>query len=273
MPGADAGEVHLFATCLADAFFPESALAAADVLEDAHFSVRVDPRQTCCGQPAMNLGHLEEARRLARVTMAIYDGDELPVVVPSGSCAAMMSKHYPDLFPTGSKEREQAEGFAARVREWSRFLVEAGYRPPRRRGMLPAVTLHPSCHALRELGVHKEPEDLLREAGYPIIGLPRAEECCGFGGAFSVSMPEMSGAILRAKLDHIAAARKDGAHVVASLDGGCLMHMRGGNEKQAGCREGEPGCPRYRHVAQLLSEVVRGRTPDKSGGVGSASSS
>lgn len=277
MTGTDAGEVHLFATCLADAFFPESALAAAEVLEDAGFSVRFEARQTCCGQPAMNLGHLDEARRLARATMALYAQDEGPVVVPSGSCAAMMRVHYPGLFPAGSKEREEAERFAPRVREWSRFLVESGYRPPRAPGMLPAVTLHPSCHALRELGVQKEPEQLLRAAGYRIIELPRSEECCGFGGAFSVTMPEMSGAILRAKLENVAKAQKEGAHVVASLDGGCLMHMRGGNEKQAGCREGEPGCPRYRHVAQLLSGVVRGGRPRAAaptqGGDRSASSS
>lgn len=249
----EAGDVHLFATCLADAFFPESAQAACDVLRDAGCTVHYDGRQGCCGQPAMNLGHREEARVLARETMAIYAGDDRPVVVPSGSCAAMMARHYPDLFPEGSKEHEEAKRFAARVVEWSAYLDRVDYHPPRREG-LPPVTLHPSCHGLRELGIRDEPRRLLQEAGYPLVDLPRGEECCGFGGAFSVVLPEMSGAILQAKRANVAKSVQKGAQVVASLDAGCLMHMRGGDEQEMGCREGEKGCPRYRHVAQLLRD-------------------
>jgi L-lactate dehydrogenase complex protein LldE len=256
---SESGRVHLFATCLADAFFPESALAAAEVLEHAGFQVDYDDRQTCCGQPAMNLGHLEEARRLARRTMRLYAEDDGPIVVPSGSCSAMMALHYPGLFPEGSKENEQVQGFARRVVEWSRFLVEAGYKPPRSPGMLPKVTVHPSCHGLRELGIRDEPVRLLEAAGYPLVGLPGADECCGFGGAFSVVLPEMSGAVLRAKLANVERAQGDGAQVVASLDAGCVMHMRGGHERAAGCLEGEGKCPRYRHVAQLVAAVVRGK--------------
>lgn len=253
--------VELFATCLVDQFRPEAGEAAARVLEDAGFEVRFDPRQTCCGQPALNLGHLEEARAAARRLIAVYGEGEDPVVVPSGSCATTMKRLLPGLFAAGSRERERAERLAGRVEEWSRFLVRSGYAPPVASGLAP-VTLHPACHGLRELGIRDEPERLVRAAGYPVVPLPRAEECCGFGGAFSVLMPEASGGMLRAKLDGVAGACAAGARVVASLDAGCLMHMAGGEARR---RRGP--APAFRHVAELLDAARRSGGEGGGGGV------
>ena len=244
--------VHFFATCLADQFRPESALAAARVLEEAGCDVRFDPRQTCCGQPALNLGHLDEARTVAARTLGLYEGTEGPIVVPSGSCATTMAKLYPGLF-AGTPHAEQAAAFAARVLEWSAFVVHTlGWRPAARLGLEP-VAVHHACHGLRELGLVEEARILLEAAGHPLVELPGADECCGFGGAFSVLMPEMSGRILRTKLDNIETAVRQGARTIASLDAGCLMQMASGHERKLGCAEGDGPCPRYRHVAELLA--------------------
>lgn len=252
--------VRFFPTCLGDPFFPEATMAAAEVLESAGCRVAVDPEATCCGQPAFNLGYWDEARAAARrVLDQMGDGDD-PVVVPSGSCATMMHRFYPVLFE-GTPDAERAEKVAARVREWSHYLRrDLDWAPaPRPRdaadGRQIPVTLHPACHALLELGVEDEPRELLEAAGYELVPLPRADACCGFGGGFSVEMPEMSGQMLKDKLGCIRQAVEGGARTVASLDAGCLMHMRGGHERAA--RQGEaPSCPRYAHVAELIREAI-----------------
>lgn len=261
-PGADgaADDVHLFVTCLVDQFRPEAGVAAAACLRDAGCRVRFDPRQTCCGQPALNLGHRDEARAVARQVLDLYRDTEGPIVVPSGSCATTMAKLYPTLF-AGTPEATEAERLAGRVVEWSRFLHVRGYRPQAERAV-PAVTVHPSCHGLRELGLRDEAHQLLQQAQVPLVDLPAADECCGFGGAFSVVMPEMSGAILRTKLDNVEAALHDGARTVVSLDVGCLMHLQGGHERRRDCSAGAAGCPFYRHVAEVVADAAGLRPED-----------
>lgn len=248
------GPVHFFVSCLIDQFRPEAGEAAVAVLEQAGCSVRFDGRQTCCGQPALNLGHTDEARTVARRVLEIYRGTEGPIVVPSGSCATTMAKLYPHLF-AGTPDAEEAKTFAARVREWSQYLVEIDHHPVPRRGMRP-VALHHACHGLRELGIKDEPRTLLARAHVPLVPLPEASECCGFGGAFSVLMPEMSGRMLQTKLERVERAVDEGAAEIVSLDGGCLMHMQGGHERRAGCKAGDAPCPRYRHVAEVLHEAT-----------------
>ncbi|MBW3582899.1 MAG: (Fe-S)-binding protein [Euryarchaeota archaeon] len=257
----DSRQVRLFATCLADQFDPEAAMAAADVLEAAGCTVAFDAEQTCCGQPAFNLGHRDEARQVALRHIRLYDGTTGPIIVPSGSCGSMMKVYWPTLFAAGSDERAAAERVAKRVEEWSRFLVrDLGWLPerdaeaPERR-----VAYHPACHGLRVLGLDGEAERLLAATGHRLVPLPRADNCCGFGGGFSVEMPEMSGKILEDKLDCVEGATASGAGTVAALDIGCLMHMRGGHERRTGTTEGHGGCPAYRHVAVLVRDALRAR--------------
>jgi len=215
--------VYLFGTCLLDLFFPESGLAAVELIEREGVRVIYPQAQTCCGQPAYNSGYRREARAVARAQLELFAGPH-PVVVPSGSCGAMLKVHYPELFH-GEPEQAAARALSERVCEWSAFMVDvlavrlADLGPPRR------VTYHPSCHLLRELGVRDAPLTLLRQLErVELVSLPDAEECCGFGGSFAVKMGDLSAAMVR---DKCAAVAESGAELVVSMDAGCLLNIGG----------------------------------------------
>jgi L-lactate dehydrogenase complex protein LldE len=215
--------VYLFGTCLVDLFFPEAGLAAVELIEREGVRVIYPQDQTCCGQPAFNAGYRREARAVARAQLGLFAG-ERPVVVPSGSCGAMLKVHYPELF-RGEPEEAAVRAWSGRVCEWSAFMVEvlearlADLGPPRR------VTYHPSCHLLRELGVREPPLTLLRQLErVELVSLPDAEDCCGFGGTFAVKMGDLSAAMVR---DKCAAVAESGAELVVSMDAGCLLNIEG----------------------------------------------
>ncbi len=216
--------VSIFITCLVDQFHPEVGQAMLAVLDRLGISYDFPRGQTCCGQPAFNSGCRDEAARVARQFVTAFAGREV-IVAPSGSCTEMVKKHLPSLFAEGSREREEAETVAGRVREFSDFLVnivkltDVGARFPHR------VTYHDSCHLLRGLGIRQEPRALLaavREAS--VVDLPASDTCCGFGGTFAVKYPAISGQMGREKLRH---AMQTGAEYVVACDTGCLMHLRG----------------------------------------------
>jgi L-lactate dehydrogenase complex protein LldE len=239
--------VQLFVTCLIDFIFPDIGEDVVTVLERAGVEVHVPPGQTCCGQPAFNGGFLEEARTMARHFLDVFAETEGPIVTPSGSCASMVIHHYPELFAEDPQNLARAQAVAERVVEFSQFLVDAlgldyaGGVPGR-------YTYHPSCHLTRELGVRAQPERLLDSIpGAERLPLPDAEACCGFGGLFSVKMPEVSAAMMHYKLETIEAS---GAEVCVTCDASCMMHMNGGLIKQ-----GKP--PIVKHIAQVLA-----KTPD-----------
>ncbi len=219
--------VQLFATCLGDLVFPEAVADAEALLRRAGFEVVFPRRQVCCGQPAFNSGHHGAARRVARSFVRAFSR-ELPVVVPSGSCATMASHYLPELLGVEPFE----------VWELSAFLVHAGFRPlPRNAGR--RVAYHDSCHMLRELHVSAEPRKLLGASGAEVVAFPRPDLCCGFGGTFSVRQPEVSLAMADDKLSGAG-----GATIVTS-DPGCLMHLRGRAERVGG--------PRVVHLASVLA--------------------
>jgi len=215
--------VALFITCLADQFFAEAGVAAVRLLRALGVEVDFPEGQTCCGQPAFNAGHWEEARPLALRTLKVFQEAEY-VVLPSGSCASMVKNHYPELLP-GNKE---ALDLAERTYELSAFLVHVlgverlgeGLRGRK-------VAYHHGCHALRALGVREEPLLLLRNAGAELLPWEAAEECCGFGGLFSVKLPEVSLAMADRK-----AATLPQADVLTSTDAGCLLHLAGRLQKK-----------------------------------------
>lgn len=222
-------KVNLFVTCLADQIFPQIGIATVTLLERLGIAVDFPAAQTCCGQPAFNAGFHAEARPLAARFVHLFPPD-VPVVVPSGSCASMVRRFFPDLLPHGTPERAQLDRLLPRVFELSEFLVDVlgvtdvGARWPGR------VAYHDGCHALRELGIHDQPRRLLRAVrGLELIELDDRHACCGFGGLFSVKLPHVSAAILDAKL---AAVRRSGAGAVVSADAGCLMQIRGGLSRQ-----------------------------------------
>jgi L-lactate dehydrogenase complex protein LldE len=233
--------VQLFVTCLIDGFAPQVGRAAVALLEANGQSVEFPVDQTCCGQPALNAGVREDARAMAAHTVAVLDATEGPIVVPSGSCAEMMIHRYPELLSSGP-EAAAAKRVANRVRELTQFLVHDLAIDVQAEGS-GTVTIHKSCHGLRGLGIETETETLIDGvAGIERCELEGADECCGFGGLFSIEMPEVSSAILDTKLDNIVAS---GAETVVGGDISCLMHIGGGLHRRGSKIE-------TRHVAELL---------------------
>jgi L-lactate dehydrogenase complex protein LldE len=263
--------VALFATCLADRFFATACADAVHVLR--HFGVEVDvpKEQTCCGQPAYNTGHRDEARRMARHTARTFAGSDY-VVLPSGSCAGMIRSFYGPLLTEGggrSAGGEEETGMSAQARaraarplpdrtfELSEFLVRVlGVTRSGPDGSPTVIgtglagrrlVYHHGCHALRELGVRDEPVALLRACGADVSAWEGDTECCGFGGLFSTKFPQVSAGMADRKLDALPA----GVHAVTSADGGCLLQLSGRARRRGGA-DGPP----FIHLATLLREGI-----------------
>ena len=217
--------VSLFITCLIDQFWPAVGAGAVEVLRRAGCEVVFDERQTCCGQPAFNTGYRNEARRLARRFLEVFeDGGADYIVSPSGSCTAM-THHFHHLFEDDEHWRRRAEAVAARTYEFGAFLVNVLKAEDVGASFNGRVTWHDACHGLRDLGVREEPRKLIRGVrGAEFVELPNADACCGFGGTFSVKYPEISVAILDNKIDAIERA---GVRAVVSGDASCLMQISG----------------------------------------------
>src|SRR5262249_40577532 len=198
-----ARRVSLFVTCIVDQLFPKVGLAMAEVLERIGCEVDFPEAQTCCGQPAFNSGFREEARQVARHFLSVMSGSEY-VVVPSGSCASMITHHFEDIFQKEHRNLEAARALAPRVWEFSSFLTEVAQVEDVGAELHEVVTYHDSCHALRELNIKQGPRRLLRNVrGLELREMDVAEECCGFGGAFSVKFDEVSGGMARTKIDSV----------------------------------------------------------------------
>jgi L-lactate dehydrogenase complex protein LldE len=223
-------KVQLFATCLGDLLFPAAVADAETLLREAGCEVLFPRGQTCCGQPAYNSGHRAAARRIAR-TFARAFAPNVPVVVPSGSCATMLTRYVPELLGRDPWE----------VWELSAFLDAHGIALPQRNAAR-TVAYHDSCHMLRELHVAEAPRNLLRSSGAEVRELARPDLCCGFGGTFSIRQPEVSVAMAD---DKLAGAR--GVDALVSADPGCLMQLRGRASRTNGTR-----------VVHLATALARG---------------
>lgn len=235
--------VSLFVTCIVDQLFPKVGIAMADVLERAGCNVSFPDAQTCCGQPAFNSGYQDEARAVARHFINVFRDAEY-IVVPSGSCASMIAHHYEDLFRNDAPALADTHQIAGRVYEFSSFLTDVlGVEDVGAR-FEHTVTYHDSCHALRELKIKGAPRRLLScVRGLTLKEMDASEECCGFGGTFSVKFPGVSGGMARTKIDSIL---RTGADTVVSIDSSCLMQLQG-----ALSRAGSP--IRTMHLAEVLA--------------------
>jgi L-lactate dehydrogenase complex protein LldE len=235
--------VALFTTCLVDALFPDAGKATVRLLERLGQPVEFPLEQTCCGQMHVNSGYFEVdlVRRYVQ-TFAPYDA----VVVPSGSCAGSIRHQHAMVARAAGDEAlaTRAEAVAAKTYELSQFLIDVlgaddvgAYFPHR-------VTYHPTCHSMRLLGVGDRPLRLLRKVrGIDLVELPRWDECCGFGGTFSVKNPDVSAAMLADKMEAVI---ETGAEVLCAGDRSCLMHIGGGLERiRAGLRT--------LHLAEILA--------------------
>ncbi|SRR5579884_945354 len=217
--------VSLFVTCLVDQFFPQIGLAMTRVLERLGYEVDFPEAQTCCGQPAFNTGFWGEARLVGRHFLKVFGGCDY-IVCPSGSCTSMVRRHYVEIFHKDAESLGAANALAPKIFEFSEFLVQVAQREDVGARFEGVVTYHDSCHALRELGLREGPRRLLRSVrGLELREMDAAEECCGFGGTFSVKFDDVSAAMLAEKIDSI---RRTGAQSVVSADASCLMQIRGG---------------------------------------------
>ena len=236
--------VQLFVTCLIDTLQPQIGEAIVKVLDRVGLQVKFPLEQTCCGQPPFNAGMRYEARKMAEHTIRTFERDPAPVVIPSGSCAAMIRHGYPELFANDTEWLARAQELAARTYEFTEFMVDilniqdVGAHFPGK------ATYHPSCHLMRELGVDRQPRILLSNVrDLEIIDLPHAEECCGFGGVFSVEHPEISAEMLKRKIGNI---ENTAAPLAVVCDTGCLMHISGGFHKQSKTQQ-------VMHIAEILA--------------------
>jgi L-lactate dehydrogenase complex protein LldE len=234
----------LYVTCLVDLMRPSVGFASLRLLEAAGCEVIVPEGQTCCGQPAWSNGERAAARDLAKKAIAELEGFDY-VVIPSGSCADHVRNVYPQLFADDSLWGPRARKLAERTCELTSFLVDVlkvSAVPGEFDG---SVTYHDSCKGLRGLGIKKQPRQLLgRVSGLTLKEMSECEECCGFGGAFSVKFGDVSTKIVDRKCDSIAAA---GTDAVVGGDLGCLMNIEGRLR-----RRGDE-TTRVLHIAEVLA--------------------
>ncbi len=218
--------VSLFVTCMIDALYPRTGVSVVEVLEHLGLEVHFPLAQTCCGQPAFNSGYWEDAREVAKQFLRAF-ADAQVIVCPSGSCATMVRHYYPELFANDPTWYKQALRAASITWEVSEYLVDGlgvadlgAKLPPTR------VAFHDACHGLRGLGLKQQARQLVSHIeGVSIQELSGAEQCCGFGGLFSVKMAPISNAMLQEKIQNIDSA---GVDVVLTGDCSCMTHINGG---------------------------------------------
>ncbi len=236
--------VQLFITCLIDSFYPQTGEAVVDIFRRLGVSVDFAPDQTCCGQPNFNAGLRAEARPIAQHTLRVFEKTDGDIVTPSGSCAHMFKHGYLELFEDDPVWLPRAQVFAKRVYEFSEYLVdrlEVTDLGARWDGML---TYHPSCHTLRGMNIDRQPRALLANVhGAQMVELPHGEECCGFGGIFSIEHPELSAEWLKRKVTNLESTHSP---TLVVTDAGCLMHIAGGLHRQNKAQK-------VLHIAEILN--------------------
>jgi L-lactate dehydrogenase complex protein LldE len=242
--------VALFTTCLIDALFPDAGKATVQILERLGQPVEFPLEQTCCGQMHTNSGYFEPklVRRYVN-TFEPYDA----IVSPSASCVGAI-RHQHAMIARDAQDdalATRAQATADKTYELSQFLIDVmqtddvgAYFPHR-------VTYHPTCHSLRMLHVGDRPTRLLQNVkGIELVDLPRNDECCGFGGTFSIKNPDVSAAMLADKMESVI---ESGAEVLCAGDRSCLMHIGGGLERiRAGVKT--------LHLAEILASTEREAT-------------
>ena len=235
--------VALLVTCLVDVFRPAVGFAAVKLLEQAGCKVEVPSAQTCCGQPAYNSGDRTTAQDMARQVIAIFEGYDY-IVVPSGSCGGMLSRHYPDVLADDPDWQARAVDLAERSYELVAFLTDVLGMTQVEAEFQGTVTYHDACSGLRELSIKHQPRQLLHSVqGLVLQEMADSEVCCGFGGTFCVKYPDISNRMVTDKVEQVMAS---GADTLLAGDLGCLLNMAGKLKRL--------GLPiQVRHVAEVLA--------------------
>lgn len=236
--------VQLFITCLIDSFYPQTGEAVAGILQRLSIDVDFRPDQTCCGQPNFNAGLRAEARPIAEHTIRIFEKATGDIVTPSGSCAHMLKHGYPELFQGDETWLPRAQALAGRVYEFTEYVVDKLGITDLGARWDGVLTYHPSCHTLRGMSIDRQPRALLAHVrGAQIVELPHADECCGFGGIFSMEHPELSAEWLKRKIKNLEDTH---APTLVVTDAGCLMHIAGGLHRQEKSQQ-------VLHIAEVLN--------------------
>ncbi len=242
-------KASLFVTCVVDQFYPEIGESTVRVLRRLGVDVDFPEEQTCCGQPAFNSGFRSDAKPLARRFLDTFENSEA-VVIPSGSCTAMVRAFYPELLHDEPAMAARVDAVAGKTFELTEFIVDVlgvTQLPANSEAARRTVTYHEGCHLRREIGVTTQPRALIEAApGVELVEMEQAEVCCGFGGTFAVKYDDISAGMLADKLRSVA---DTGADAVVSCDSTCLMQIGGGLEKQE--MAAQP-----LHVSQLLDEAT-----------------
>jgi L-lactate dehydrogenase complex protein LldE len=222
-------KAQLFITCLGDQFYTSTLQNMTHLLERLGVELTFPPEQTCCGQPLFNNGFEDKTRPVAQNFMNAFSKSDAPIIGPSGSCVSMVKHHYPSLFRDETPEHANAVDVASRIYEFTDYLVnvlevtDVGAIYPHK------VTYHASCHYLREMGLKTEAKTLLNAVeDLELIPLQEEETCCGFGGAFTVTYPEVSRSMMDRKVKCVLAS---GADTLVTCEPGCLMNVAGGLHK------------------------------------------
>ncbi len=220
--------VDIFIPCFVDQLFPDTAFNMIKVLERAGCTVKYNPAQTCCGQPAFNGGFWDQCKDVAEKFIADFPNERY-IVTPSASCAGMVKNYYPEIFHN-TVHHNKSKSIQKNIYEFSDFLVnilnvtDVGAR------LEGIATYHDSCSALREMGIKKEPRTLLSNVrGLELKEMEDTETCCGFGGTFSVKYEAIAVGMAEQKIINAEAAE---ARLIISTDVSCLMHLDGFIKKQ-----------------------------------------
>ena len=236
--------VQLFITCLVDTFFPETGEAMVSVLRRCGVDVDFPIDQTCCGQPPFNAGLRTDARKMAEHTIKVFEAAPGEIIIPSGSCATMVRQSYLELFDGDKDWLPRAKALASRAFEFTEYLVDVLRITDVGARWDGKLAYHASCHLNRHLGVDRQPRALLAAVrGAEIVDLPASEECCGFGGVFSVEHPELSAEMLKRKIGNLETSSSP---TLVLADTGCRMHIAGGLHRQGKTQK-------VIHIAEVLN--------------------
>ena len=239
-------KVALFVTCLVDLFRPSVGFAAVKLLEDAGCEVSVPNAQTCCGQPAYNAGDEKTTTQIARRVVDTFEKFDY-VITPSGSCAGMIRKHYTSLFEGEPIWHEKSKDLAGRVYELMSFLVDVLDIKNISGEFRSTFTYHDSCSGLRELGIKKQPRELLSFIkDLTIEEYSGAETCCGFGGTFCIKYSDISAKIVSTRINELVSTNAD---LVLGGDLGCLINLAGKLKRQNSPIQ-------VRHAAEILAGLT-----------------
>ncbi|PLT32789.1 (Fe-S)-binding protein [Bacillus sp. V5-8f] len=235
-------KVTLFATCLVDMFQSDVGKATVELLEHLGCEIDFPESQVCCGQPAYNSGYVKESKEAMKKMIQTFESAEY-VVSPSGSCAAMF-REYPHVFKGDSVWEPRAKRLAEKTYELTQFIVDVLKIEDVGASFKGKATYHTSCHMTRLLGVKSAPMTLLENVeGLEFTMLPGKEQCCGFGGTFSVKMGQISEQMVDEKVLHV---EETGAEYLIGADAGCIMNIGG--------RIGRTGKPiKVLHIAEVLN--------------------